>query len=34
MHFIQCQASADISVIMNEFAQYVQNYIQYVYMPL
>ena len=30
VHFIQCQTSTDISGIVNEFVQYVQNYFQYV----
>ena len=28
VHFIQCQAFTDISGIVNEFSQYVQNYFQ------
>ena len=31
VHFIQCQTSTDISGIVNGFAQYVQNYFDYVY---
>ena len=34
MHFIQCQTSADIWGIVNEFVQYVQNGFQYVYIPI
>ena len=33
-YFIQCQTSTDISGIVNEFDQYVQNYFQCVYMPI
>ena len=33
VHFIQCQISTDISRIVNEFF-YVQNYFQYVYIPI
>ena len=32
--FIQCQTSTDISGIVNEFDQYVQNYFQCVYIPI
>ena len=32
--FIQCQTSIDIFGIVNEFVQYVQNYFQYVYIPI
>ena len=34
MHFIQCQTSADIWGIVNEFVQYVQNGFQYVYISI
>ena len=34
MHLIQCQTSADIWGIVNEFVQYVQNGFQYVYIPI
>ena len=34
MHFIQYQISTDNLRIMNEFVQYVQNYFQYVYIPI
>ena len=33
-YFIQCQTSTNISGIVNEFDQYVQNYFQCVYMPI
>ena len=33
-YFIQCQTSTDISGIVNEFDQYVQNYFQCVYIPI
>ena len=33
VHCIHCQTSTDILGIVNEFAQYVQNYFQYVYKP-
>ena len=31
---IQCQISTDILGFVNEFPQYVQNYFQYVYVPV
>ena len=31
---IQCQTSTDILEIVNEFVQYVQNYFQYLYIPI
>ena len=34
VHFIQRQTTTDISGIANEFVQYVQNYFQYVYIPI
>ena len=34
VHFIQCQTSTDISWIVHSFVQYVQNYFQYVYIPI
>ena len=34
VHFIQCQTSTDILGIVNEFVQYVQNYFQYLYIPI
>ena len=34
LNFIQCQTYTDISGIMNEIAQYVQNYCQFVYVPI
>ena len=34
VHFIQCQTSTDILVIVNEFVQYVQNYFQYLYITI
>ena len=34
VYFIQCQTSTDILGIMNDFVQYVQNYFQYVYIPI
>ena len=34
VHFIQSQTSTDISRIVNGFVQYVQNYFQYVYIPI
>ena len=34
VHFIHCQTSTDISEIVNDFVQYVQNYFQYVYISL
>ena len=33
VHFIQHQTSTDISGVVDEFVQYVQNYFQYVYIP-
>ena len=33
-HFIQCQTSTYILIIGNGFFQYVQNYFQYVYIPI
>ena len=32
--FLTSGTSADISGIVNEFVQYVQNYFQYVYIPI
>ena len=32
--FIQCQISTYILGIVNEFVQYVQNYFQYLYLPI
>ena len=34
VHFIQYQTFTDILGIVNEFAQYVQNYFQYLYIPI
>ena len=34
MDFIQCQTSIDIFGNVNDFVQYVQNYFQYVYIPI
>ena len=34
LHFIQSETSTDISGIVNEFVQCVQNYFQHVYIPI
>ena len=34
LSFIHCQTSPDISGIVNDFIQYIQNYSQYLYTPI